>query len=486
LLYNREMNPSAGQIVGSFVLRNKIADGGMASVWAAEHVTLKREVAVKFLATSAHDEVAIERFALEARTIARVASAHVPQVFDHGVTEDGTPYIVMELLAGTDLRSWVAESGCLEVAQAVRLVEQVCLALGAAHEIGVVHRDVKPENIILSGPSGSFDVKLIDFGIAKSLGHLRNAPAITQAGMTIGTPSYMSPEQLTSVSDVDERSDVWSLAVVAYWALTGKLPFDGETFAAVCLAITRGHFTPPSELRSGLPLTLDGWFEKALSRDISERFQSVDVMSRMLKVAAADPAGWTRALPLVTAVARPKSESDSDLAIVGLSHSSGPSAAARPWRRRARAIYAAGGALLGLVVVTSLSLLPPRTTGARTDVPSLPSAVALGETTLPAPVPVALAIPSATSTTVAPESSPERISNLPGDSRSEPPLLRREVAVTVRPIEPRGRVHTKPAVRLAAIPNAPPIRATLVPADTGPVAPPDPSAWHPSDDLGEP
>jgi serine/threonine-protein kinase len=478
------MSPTAGQIVGSFVLRNKIADGGMASVWAAEHVTLKREVAVKFLATSARDEVSVERFALEARTIARVASAHVPQVFDHGVTEDGTPYIVMELLAGTDLRSWVVDSGCLDVGQVVRLVDQVCLALGAAHEIGVVHRDVKPENIILSGPPGEFDAKLIDFGIAKSLGHLRNAPAITQAGMTIGTPSYMSPEQLTSACEVDERSDVWSLAVVAYWALTGKLPFDGETFAAVCIAITRGHFTPPSEIRPGLPLALDGWFQKALSRDISERFQSADIMSRMLKVAAADPAGWTRALPLVAEPVRPKNESDPDLVIAGLSHASRALPDARPWRRRARTMYAAGGALLGLVFISALSLLPPRTTSARADVALPGTTRVLGEAVPPAPpAPPASVRESGYAPPAPPPEAPSLVAAPTIEVRSVPSRRRAEVVAGSPSSSSREilRAKTARASTVAAAPLSPPAERRDAAA-----APPDPSAWHPSDDLGEP
>jgi serine/threonine protein kinase len=222
------MTPIAGQTIGTFILRQKVAEGGMGSVWAAEHVTLHRDVAVKFLTRSpSADDDTVRRFELEARTMARISSPHVPQIFDQGVCPDGTLYIVMELVAGVDLRTWVAQrGGHLDLAQVVRLVDHICLAMSAAHELGIIHRDIKPENIILSGGDDDFHATLVDFGIAKSIGLHLNAPGLTLAGSTMGTPSYMSPEQLTNVSAVDERSDVWSLAVAAYWALTGCLPRD--------------------------------------------------------------------------------------------------------------------------------------------------------------------------------------------------------------------------------------------------------------------
>jgi serine/threonine-protein kinase len=290
--------------VGNFVLRHPIAEGGMGSIWAAEQIGLGREVAVKFLSGSVADRPGVlQRFNLEARTLARVNSPHSPQVFDHGVCDDGTPYIAMELIVGTELGEWVAQKGSMSVAQVTRLVEQVALALAAAHELGIVHRDIKPDNILLSGGDDDFHVKLIDFGIAKSLLSKKGA-CITQVGASVGTPDYMSPEQVSGSKSIDERSDVWSLGVVAYWCLTQTLPFEGDGSTAIFLSILKGAIKPVSALRPDLPEGIDAWFGQALSRDVNGRFASAALMSRGLADATAARPSWTEAIPLVQPVTR--------------------------------------------------------------------------------------------------------------------------------------------------------------------------------------
>jgi serine/threonine protein kinase len=474
------MNPQEGQIVGSVVLRHKIADGGMASVWAAEQVALNREVAVKFLAESSlTDAAAVQRFALEARTMTRVSSAYVPQVFEQGTAPDGTPYIVMELVPGVDLKTWVLERGNLNVAQAVRLVDHVSLAMGAAHELGIVPRDVKPENIILDGTATSFQAKLVDFGISKSTALSLSSPGLTLAGRIIGTPSYMSPEQLTNASDVDERSDVWSLGVVAYWALTGKLPFEGETFAAVCLAITRGHFIPPSEWRPDLPVELDAWFERALCRDREERFQSAELMSRMLKVAAAPRADVPEAA-LLAPVMRPKLESDPEICIGGVSQTVSPSVVVRLRHRRRAATYGVSAALFGLFIVCGLELTSRGTTNRMTDTRTLAAPV-------PASEPLALSSPP-----MQPRTPPREVPTSPDVGwRTHAPDR------TPLPVAPRARAgvatRTPVGADLSSAPRtvAPaaahvPMRAARAVREAGTSRSPKPSDWHPSDELGEP
>ena len=263
-------------------LANKIAEGGMGSIWVADHLTLRRRVALKFLAPSlARNPEAAQRFLIEAQAVARLSSPHVPQVFDGGGTFEGTPYIVMELLEGEDLYARLHSTGRLTIADTARIVAHVAAALTEAHELGIVHRDVKPENIFLTKRQGGrFVAKLLDFGIAK----VANGQALTGTGATLGTPSYMSPEQLMSSRDVDLRSDLWSLGVVSYYALTCQLPFAGETFAAVCVAIERGRFVLPSAHRDDLSPALDGWFSRALCRDPRGRFSSALEMSRALCV----------------------------------------------------------------------------------------------------------------------------------------------------------------------------------------------------------
>jgi serine/threonine-protein kinase len=258
-------------------LRSLIGEGGMGQVWAAFHHSLRRDVAVKFLSGPlASDASALQRFTLEAQTIGRLQCPYVPQVFDFGTLPDGGPFIVMELLDGVDLQTRLETEGGLSLAQTEHLVGQMCMVLSLAHGLGLVHRDIKPSNIVLiRGEGDAFTAKLLDFGIVKAL----DFDSGTRTGTTLGTPSYMSPEQLMGAKRVDARADLWSLAVVAYCCLTGELPFAGETFGAVCLSIHGGPFVAPSSHRSGLPASLDEWFRRALNRAPDERFQSAAEMS---------------------------------------------------------------------------------------------------------------------------------------------------------------------------------------------------------------
>jgi eukaryotic-like serine/threonine-protein kinase len=296
----------AGQVVGSLVLRDRVAEGGMGTVWAAEHIGLGRIVAVKFLAAHVVDQpMAISRFTHEARLLARIKSPHTPQVFDHGISSEGTPYIAMELIEGTELRDWVEKHGTMSVLQVSRLVAQVSEALTAAHDLGIIHRDIKPENILISGGPEDFHVTLIDFGIAKSL--VSTGAAISHFGVALGTPSYMSPEQVMGVTEIDERTDFWSLGVVAYWCLTQKLPFVGDLAEALYIAIHLGVFRPVTALRPELPPELDAWFARALAQTPMNRFESAHAMSQSF-LESAYARGPEEPIPLVIRVsASPRS-----------------------------------------------------------------------------------------------------------------------------------------------------------------------------------
>jgi serine/threonine protein kinase len=280
------MSFESGQTLGDVVLRHKLAEGGMASIWVGDHRALGRRVAVKILARGTlGEEESIARFALEAHVGTRVRSAHVPEIFDHGTADDGTPFLVMALLEGVNLKAWVEENGPLTLEEIVLVVEHIAAALGAAHALGVVHRDVKPANIILtrSGDARArFRAHLIDFGIAKAI---RQSPGETATSLrnilgNIGTPSYMSPEQLVSDANIDARADVWSLGVVAYWCLTGRLPFAADNHRDLCLAIFRGVFMRVTRVCPHLSTALDAWFDKALANDVERRFDSAASMSR--------------------------------------------------------------------------------------------------------------------------------------------------------------------------------------------------------------
>jgi len=287
------------RITENIELRFPVGEGGMGRVWAADHISLGRQVAVKFVALAlVEDADTLQRFALEAQTLARLQSAYAPQIYDYGVLADGTPFIVMELLTGVTLQVRLGNDGSLSLAQTALLVTQICSVLASAHTLGIIHRDIKPENIVLvAGEDGALTAKVFDFGIAKA--DTGGTPAgLTRTGTTLGTPSFMSPEQLLSARAVDGRADLWSVAVVAYCCLTGELPFGGDTFGAVCMAIHAGGRVDPSAHRPGLPPALDAWFCKAFSSDIEERFASATEMAATF-VEAADNASPDVAAPSV-------------------------------------------------------------------------------------------------------------------------------------------------------------------------------------------
>jgi serine/threonine-protein kinase len=242
-------------------------------------------VAVKFLSEAyAQDPGFVERFRQEARAAAQLRTPHAAQVFDHGVTADGAPFIVMELLEGERLESRIQRLGPLPLQEVVRIVAQAAKALTRAHQLDMVHRDIKPANLLLIDVDGEPFVKVLDFGIAKQA--RADAPAAAGAAPPLGTPRYMSPEQLVSAKRVDFRTDLWSLGVVAYEALTGKPPFPGEALGAVAVAVHTGEFPRPSAIRPELPAAVDAWMARALQRDPAARFASAREMAIALEQAA--------------------------------------------------------------------------------------------------------------------------------------------------------------------------------------------------------
>lgn len=268
------MGLEPGYLVSKHVkLVRMLKRGGMGSVWIADHIALQTQVAVKFMSGgSADDPAMVTRFAREATSAAQIKSPHVVQVHDHGVTPEGEPFIVMELLEGEDLASRMKRLGTLALDEVATILLQTCRVLGKAHQMGIIHRDIKPSNIFLVDTDGEIFIKVLDFGVAKLRGE---ESEITTTGAMVGTLVYMSPEQLLSARRVDHRADLWSLAVVAYRAITGDLPFkDDEGIGALCRALEAGIFFPPSEFDATLSKDIDAWFERAFQREASRRFES--------------------------------------------------------------------------------------------------------------------------------------------------------------------------------------------------------------------
>jgi serine/threonine protein kinase len=255
-------------------LLRPLAQGGMAQLWVAEHRTLGVEVVVKVLTPEASREATAKwRFMREARVTARIRCPHVAHVLDYDegtLTEENDAFLVMELLVGEDLGARIEREFWVSLVEARTIVDHVANALTTAHGLGVVHRDVKPENIFLVDGATGMTAKLVDFGIAKDAAE--QMLELTLADAVMGTPHYMSPEQMVGARDVDSRCDVWSLAVVAYACLTGSTPFNGSTFGAVCVATHRGIFSPPSHERPGLSAAVDAFFARAFSLAIDARY----------------------------------------------------------------------------------------------------------------------------------------------------------------------------------------------------------------------
>ncbi len=282
-----EPSPEPGMRVTPRVeLVRELARGGMGAVWVARHLTLGIDVAVKFLL--ADDPVRRERMSREARLAARVDHPNAVRIHDSGVTETGTPFIVMELLDGPSLAERIDREGPLTVAEVRRLVAQVGAALEAAHHNGVVHRDVKPSNIVLLSTSSGLFAKLVDFGIAKPME--ASDLTLTRAGHVVGTMFYMAPEQLIDGLPPDHRADLWGLAVVAYEALVRRRPYDGRSMAGVGAAMVLRRFDPPTTLDPSLPAALDAWFDRALKLEPDARFASARELVETFEAAASSSA----------------------------------------------------------------------------------------------------------------------------------------------------------------------------------------------------
>jgi eukaryotic-like serine/threonine-protein kinase len=282
--------PTEGEnITSSIRLVRELGAGGMGSVWIADHTSLQTQVVVKFMhAALVADKESLARFSREAAAGANVKSPHVVQVYDHGITPDGTPFIVMELLEGCDLDGHLEKNGLVGLAELEKIVTQVCKALSRAHERGIVHRDIKPQNIFLTNLGGDdVFVKVLDFGIAKASDLQNTLGTTTKTGAAMGTPYYMSPEQIIGSKTIDHRTDLWALGVVAFECLAGKKPFDGETLGGLALTICNGPMPVPSTHHPALPAELDRWFLRACARELTERFSSATEMADALRAVVA-------------------------------------------------------------------------------------------------------------------------------------------------------------------------------------------------------
>jgi eukaryotic-like serine/threonine-protein kinase len=272
----------AGTLVGGrFRLVAKIGAGSMGEVWRAEHLALGTSVAVKLVDTSGRDDAGemLARFQQEARAAAHLRSPHVVQMLDHGA--DGPiAFIAMELLEGESLEHRLTRRGRLFPSEVAHVMREMARGVSRAHAAGIIHRDLKPPNVFLCTHDGVEIVKVLDFGIAKMLGTQRDAHLQTQQGYVVGTPAYMSPEQVLGKA-LDARSDLWQMGVMAFECLLGKRPFEGETLGSLFLGICSGPLPLPSVLGK-VPAGFDAWFFRACERDPEKRFRGATEMAEAL------------------------------------------------------------------------------------------------------------------------------------------------------------------------------------------------------------
>jgi len=282
-------DPHLGEtLADKYLIEELIKTGGMGSVYRGKHVLMDKRVAIKVLRPSlAVDDDVVVRFSREAKAASRISHPHAVNVTDFGESESGVVFLVMEYLDGQTLKEVIKSEGAMSLERTTEIVRQVAGALDAAHEQGVIHRDLKSDNIMLSQTNGGDWAKVLDFGIAKiqQPEGVRDID-ITAANLVIGTPQYMSPEQCSQSGPIDKRSDVYSFGIIVYEMLAGRVPFTGESPTLIMMKQVQDEPPPISEFRPDLPVAVEQIISRALAKQPEDRFQSAGELSKALAEAS--------------------------------------------------------------------------------------------------------------------------------------------------------------------------------------------------------
>jgi serine/threonine-protein kinase len=495
-------------LAGKYRVDKVLGVGGMGVVVAAHHLQLDDHVAIKFLLPDTlGNKDAVARFAREARAAVKIKSEHVARVTDVGTMENGAPYMVMEYLDGGDLAGWIEQRGALGAELAVDFVLQACEAIAEAHALGIVHRDLKPANLFVARlPGGVQSVKVLDFGISKltGLSGSGNQSSATKTSALMGSPLYMSPEQMQSSKDVDARGDIWALGVILYELVTGVSPFIAETMPELILKIMSSPPPPMQSHRVDVPDGLEAVILRCLEKDRGRRYQSVGELG-----AALLPFGSKRARASVDRIYQVMQAAGMSASAFALPPSSGAQAAAAavqagtsgafggtaPGRGGARPAMLVGGALVGLAVLVGVGTLVFRgggssAAGAASAAPVVekvsgagnaaptgaPAAAALGQDA-PLATPVE-AVPAAAPPSAAPAVAPGA-GQSPRSNSGHVTVAPRGAPLAVAPaVVPAPAVAPAPsAPKTEAKPAA--VAAVAAPTTPRPVAAPPPTAKKP-------
>ncbi|MBS2014891.1 MAG: protein kinase [Deltaproteobacteria bacterium] len=477
-----------GQLIaGKYRIESQLGQGGMAQVVSAVHTELDQRFAIKtLLPEHAASATTVNRFLREAKAAARIRSDHVARVFDVGRLEQGSPYMVLELLDGTDLARWVEANGPLSVRDAVDAVIQACDAIAQAHAIGIVHRDLKPSNLFFTTRSdGTRAVKVIDFGISKQI---TMDASMTGTAEVFGSPQYMSPEQIRASRDVDGRTDIWALGVVLYELLTGEPPFTAESVLLLGGVILNQEPRPLAVFRNDVPAAVEATMWRCLRKTPDERFATAaEIADALLPFASEHVKALVGSMPRLVAAAPasnpdPFKQSDPSLPRLPIGPASRPSAPSAPSGPSAR-IESAGKVVVHREPNHSDTLGAAATQASTTDLTPkrglatpLGAGLAAGGVTLvfgaialivyvartPAPSPDPVA--SSTPATLAP---PSAALSLPTLTSATPPLATSDTSVPAPSSQPSAR----PSATVRSPVTSPPSSARTI-RDRGPIGGP--------------
>jgi serine/threonine protein kinase len=473
--------PRVGEVIASkYEIERILGAGGMGVVVAARHVQLGQRVAIKFIRgeVARADAAMLARFMREARAAVALSSEHVAKVLDVGTLPTGAPYMVMEHLDGLDLAAMLERSGPMTVADATRMVLQASEAIAEAHARGIVHRDLKPANLFVTqGVDGGPVVKVLDFGISKVAEAIAGdaGQGLTQTGTMMGSPGYMSPEQVRNSKGVDARTDVWALGLILYELVTGAHPFRGETLGETFSRILTEPVASARTLRPDLPEALDGVIRRCLERDVAHRTQSVlDLAVGLSPFAPVDALRSVERIRRVAGVEvpsrvvveetllAPQSSVTSSASRMGAALSGHTDATAKPWQSVSPSASTgkggtglkygiAGGCVLVASIGVALLVSHAHPSGARDAVesasaPAAPAPTPLREVSVTPPA-AAMAPPvtPATALTAAPPTLSSPDAGAPAAAHGDHPSARPVTPFTPpTPLTPRPHPSTSP------------------------------------------